>query len=284
MSNIKLFSAYHLQTPVPESENFVACQVGAASSEKLFLQYHDDMWPDSISVKNSVYSELSMQWQIAKHEQAEYIGMCHYRRLFNPFGISSIIDGTDYLTNSDVNYEYGKQSRPSVNWSEQLWSMLTSQYALESLKDLVETDKTVVTLTAFEKTNKWSLWTLADIGWVPTLTVILFFEYMQSVMTKDEFADFHEIINLSNKHYCNNMIFCKNAAFKQYSEWLFGHLFAFEKLLIAKEASTGRKLIVPRMFGYFSEYMLRPWLIMNHMNIKEVESICFTNLKTDTRI
>jgi hypothetical protein len=61
-------------------------------------------------------------------------------------------------------------------------------------------------------------------------------------------------------------------------------LTGFEMHLREVEKRTGRQLIVPRMFGYFSEYMLRPWILMNGFNAIEVESICFTDLKTDTRI
>jgi len=274
----KIFSAYHLQALKPKSSNIVPSQVGGLEFD--LNMPHSDAVGHNISHKNNLYSELTLQYQVWQNElsKLDYVGICHYRRLFNPHG-PSIVTGGKY-----EQFEYGKRSRPQVAFNQDTWDAVTSDKTVAAMVALLSPGHKMVTLQPFQKTNQWSLWTLAGLNWVPVRTVIEFFEYCQKTMTYDEFTVFNKEINQSHDHFCNNMIFCDTDTFAKYSSWLFDLLFGFEQHLLEVEKSTGLTLIVPRMFGYFSEYMLRPWTVLHGIRPKFVDSICFTDLKLDTRI
>lgn len=60
--------------------------VGAGKNKETFpnAEYYDDSIQDNISEKNNIYNELTAHyWMWKKDIDAEYIGLCHYRRYFN---------------------------------------------------------------------------------------------------------------------------------------------------------------------------------------------------------
>ncbi len=59
----------------------VAVQGGAALNPKLDGMLHDDEG-DNISLKNREYCELTAMYWAWKNMDADYIGLCHYRRFF----------------------------------------------------------------------------------------------------------------------------------------------------------------------------------------------------------
>lgn len=283
--NNMLYVAHHAEPTITlhSRQNITHVQVGKTLSGKTFdqLPITDADHSDNISDKNNLYSELTLQYDIWKNSKANFVGLAHYRRHFNPYGVHKLM--SDEII-KDFSYEYGKDSRPSTEFTQEIFDHIVSDEVVNLLQQDARTHGAIITLTPFKKTNTYSLFTLADIGWLPVRTVIEFFEYCRLVMKPHDYATFTKVINEQNSHYCNNMIYCRKQYFDKYSEWLFNLLFGFEKHLRSIETSTGRSLIVPRMFGYFSEYMLKPWCEINHMNMKHVESICFENLKKDTRI
>ena len=280
-----IFSAYHLDAPTPTALQFVPMHVGSIGKIPLFART-DSEQADNISAKNSTWSELTMQYYVWKHyaQSLDRIGISHYRRHFNPAGAQSLLQSGAI---ESIGFEYGKSSRPEIEYDQLVFQNVCSERtvdALDVLLDVSNEDKRLITLEPFVKTNKWSLWTLAECGWIPTRTLIAFFEFMKEQLSYDDFDIFDKAINRSNEHYCNNMIYCDTHVFNEWSEWLFGLLFEFERRLVEKEAETGLQCITPRMFGYLSEYMLKPFTLIRGIHVIHVESICFTNLKTDTRI
>ena len=277
----KIFVAQHLHSHDMSTEAFQFTQVGKAYNSQ-FLVNTDCRFTDNISGKNPTWSELTLQYHMWKHETGNYknIGLAHYRRHFNPYGIEKLTADEDY----PISYEYGKTSRPQIEFSEPIFNKILSNETTDLLDLLVKDNETLVTLQPFMKTNKWSLWTMAENDWIPVRTIVEFFEWCKRTMDPHVFYEFDHLINQSNEHFCNNMIYCSSELFARYSKWLFDLLFGFEMHLKSLEKQLGKQLIVPRMFGYFSEYMLRPWCIINFIDVEHVESLCFTNLKTDTRI
>ncbi len=65
--------------PVSAYEHYI--QAGAALTDKRICELNDhDGFPESISDRNSRYSEVTAMWWIGKHLDTPYVGIEHYRR------------------------------------------------------------------------------------------------------------------------------------------------------------------------------------------------------------
>lgn len=80
MKNIKIAVACHKPSVLPNNPLFVPVQVGAALAARRMpgMRYDDE--GENISVKNPSYCELTAQYWAWKNLDADYYGLCHYRR------------------------------------------------------------------------------------------------------------------------------------------------------------------------------------------------------------
>lgn len=103
MSKVSIFVACHKPTKVIVNNAYVPIHVGRAISkykEEMADMIGDDTG-DNISEKNSSYSEMTAHYWIWKNVQdVEYVGLCHYRRLFGVDITESNIDRI--MGNNDV--------------------------------------------------------------------------------------------------------------------------------------------------------------------------------------
>ncbi len=77
----KIFVMTHRKFEVPQDPVYIPLQVGKASNED--LGYMGDDTGDNISDKNCYYSELTgLYWAAQNVFDADYMGLCHYRRFF----------------------------------------------------------------------------------------------------------------------------------------------------------------------------------------------------------
>ena len=82
MPIIKIAVACHKPCVLPENDLYLPIHVGAAlSSYNLGIQRDDE--GENISKKNKQYCELTAQYWIWKNVEADYYGLCHYRRYFS---------------------------------------------------------------------------------------------------------------------------------------------------------------------------------------------------------
>ena len=81
-NDINVFVACHKPSVLPNNPYYVPIHVGRANSQKPLANMIGDDTGDNISIKNPMYCELSAQYWAWKNCSSEYIGLCHYRRLF----------------------------------------------------------------------------------------------------------------------------------------------------------------------------------------------------------
>lgn len=79
---VKVLIATHKEYEMPKGEIYSPIQVGTALSEKLKCVSLYDNLGDNISEKNKNYCELTALYWAWKNLDADYIGLCHYRRYF----------------------------------------------------------------------------------------------------------------------------------------------------------------------------------------------------------
>lgn len=86
MNHIQMIVATHKAYPMPDTAVYLPLQVGSAINEA--LPYAQDNTGANISEKNKTFCELTGLYWAWKNLDADYIGLCHYRRYFacRPFG------------------------------------------------------------------------------------------------------------------------------------------------------------------------------------------------------
>ena len=100
---ISIFTITHVPFTPPNDPIYIPLQVGHAIHEN--LGYLTDNTGDNISDKNQCYSELTgLYWIWKNYTDADYLGLCHYRRYFlNSDGkLMTESDYMDILSRYDV--------------------------------------------------------------------------------------------------------------------------------------------------------------------------------------
>lgn len=77
---IKIGVACHKPSELPENSLFLPVQVGAALAKKPLQGVTPDNQGEHISQKNPSYCELTAQYYLWKNVEADFYGLCHYRR------------------------------------------------------------------------------------------------------------------------------------------------------------------------------------------------------------
>ena len=80
--DIKIIVATHKYYKMPQDIIYVPIQAGRAISSSDLPNYAGDDTGENISAKNKNYCELTCLYWAWKNLQADYIGLCHYRRHF----------------------------------------------------------------------------------------------------------------------------------------------------------------------------------------------------------
>ena len=79
--SISIFTITHVPFNPPENPIYIPLQVGRADHDD--YGYLGDDTGDNISDKNQYYSELTgLYWIWKNYKDADYLGLCHYRRFF----------------------------------------------------------------------------------------------------------------------------------------------------------------------------------------------------------
>jgi len=82
-SKLRIFVACHKPCQVPSDDVYTPIQVGRAISSQRLDMIGDDTG-DNISQKNATYCEMTAHYWVWKNvKDAEYVGVCHYRRFFD---------------------------------------------------------------------------------------------------------------------------------------------------------------------------------------------------------
>lgn len=80
MSEIKIAVACHKPSELPDNPIYCPVQVGAAIARTRMPGMRHDDEGENISAKNGSYCELTAQYWAWKNLEADYLGLCHYRR------------------------------------------------------------------------------------------------------------------------------------------------------------------------------------------------------------
>lgn len=96
--NIKILVSCHKEVPLPKSDLYLPIQVGAANASSAIPGMQPDNAGENISDRNFSFCELSAQYWAWKNLDADYYGLCHYRRYF-------CFDGIEHPANDHLQIE-----------------------------------------------------------------------------------------------------------------------------------------------------------------------------------
>ena len=257
--DIKIFVSCHKPSKLPACELFVPIQVGSALAKTRMDMLQDDEG-DNISDKNRMYCELTAQYWIWKHVEADYYGFCHYRRFFS------------------FSDEKLKENIYGAERYDALTPALEERFGMdeESIRRKVgEADIIVATSANLKLMGFRDLYDqyakAAELNGVDMKCAVRVLKEKYP-----EYADAADHYMSGRVFYPCNMFIMNKALFQEYSEWLFTILEETERRIdISDYSIEGRRTIghiSERLLGIFVEYQKKQgartkvlqWGIMDH--------------------
>ena len=227
--DIKIVIATHKRYWLPGNPCFLPVQVG--KTQEVSLGFAGDDSGDNISARNAVYHELTGLYWAWKNVQADYLGLCHYRRYFARTCWSFDLAGKQKAI-------LGLEDFEGLLWDCDCVLPTKRHYYIETVRSQYEHAHHARDLAAIEK-----------------VTLTLYPEYRQALA---------EVMGRRSLHLWN-MFVMKRPLFDAYCAFLFNILFTLEKQMREQEMA-----IEPGLFGFLSERLLDVWLTKHNIKYKEV--------------
>lgn len=228
--DIKILVAAHKPYWMPDDDVYLPIQVGAAGKGSLGWRRDDE--GDNISEKNPNYCELTALYWAWKNLNADYIGLCHYRRYFAFHTLLARMKKKKHRILKRKNYE-----------------TVLNHY-----------DIIVPKTKSFGKLCVWEQYAnchhINDLEQVKEILFGLYPEYRYAFSTVMKRHSLH----------CYNMFVMRKDLFQRYCQWLFSILFELEKEIDISKYDTYQA----RVYGFLSERLFNVWIEHQHLKICEV--------------
>ncbi len=244
--NIKLLVAAHKKYQMPEDAMYLPLHVGAEGKSPI-EGFTPDNTGDNISSKNPYYCELTGLYWAWKNLDADYIGLCHYRRYFSAC-----------------------KKVPKTE-AEKFKVVLTGEQAegLLSNADIILPKKRNYYIETIYNHYKHTMY----IEPLDITGEILHEKY-------PEYVKEFEGLKHTTKMHAFNMFIMKKELLDQYCSWLFDVLGEVEKKVDSSQYSDFHK----RFFGRISERLLDVWIRTNKLSYAEVPVIDMQNINWPNKI
>ncbi len=235
MKNIKIIVATHKKYQMPEEKMYLPIHVGKEGKQD--LGYTGDNTGDNISNKNNFYCELTGMYWAWKNLDADYIGLCHYRRYFS---CSKKIPKEEQEKFKAVLHE--DEVNKIIEKTDVILPKKRSYFHIENLYDHY---KHTMYVEPLEETRK------------------IIEEKCPKYLT--EFDKLHK----RTSAHMFNMFIMKKEILDKYCTWLFDILFELEKRYNPSQYDSFHA----RYLGRISELLLDVWIYTNKINYEEVRVI-----------
>jgi hypothetical protein len=190
----------------------------------------DNDFDGNISSKNKSFCELTGMYWIWKRSKEDIVGLCHYRRYFCKterfFQKATILKGRD-IEQALKHYDMILPERGK------------NEYNGHTAKDF------------FDQQHDPKVWQDCR-------------ELIDALCP--EYASDFAWFETEEIGYCYNMCIMKKELFDDYSEWLFGILFALEDRVDLTQYSDYNV----RMFGFVAERLINVWVHHHGLTVKEM--------------
>ena len=239
MNKVKIIVATHKKYKMPDDELYLPVQVGSEGKEN--LGYQVDNNGENISNKNATFCELTGLYWAWKNLDADYIGLCHYRRHFT---CKKLIP-------------FNEEAKFKI--------LLNKKQTEEILKD---------TDIILPKKREYYIENLYD-HYKHTMYVETLDETRKIIEEKcpNYLPEFDKLHKRTSAHMFN-MFVMKKEYLNDYCEWLFDILFELEKRIDSSKYDSFHA----RYLGRISELLLDVWINTNGLKYREVKVIDMQNV------
>lgn len=248
---IKVLSCFHKKYVIPKNDVYLPIHVGKSNST-VDLDFIGDNTGDNISYKNPNYCELTALYWAWKNLDAEYIGLCHYRRYFN-FNNDSIA----LLGENEIGLNYF-QEYVDIDVDKKIKEIFNNGY------DIILPKKKVLEISLYK--DYCINHSKKDMDILIQVILEKYPDYKEAI---------DKIIYKNNKAHICNMFIMKKDELNKYCSWLFDILFEVEKRVAISEDPYQS-----RIFGFMSERLINIYVEKNRLKVKEM-SLLFVGEKAD---
>ena len=226
--DIKIIVATHKQYWMPTDDVYLPIHVGRAGKQD--IGYIGDDTGENISEKNPNYCELTGLYWAWKNLDADYIGLCHYRRYFT--------------------------RRNHRNCAKKKEAILTYKEFASILKEvpIIVPDKRRYYIETVRSHNNHSHYA-KDLDMTEMIINELYPEYNEI---------FRKVMNRTWAHMFN-MFVMRRDYFEAYCQWMFSILDKLEQ----RTDISSYNAVEARIYGYISEMLLDVWLEKNALKYRE---------------
>lgn len=267
--DIKIFVSHRIDLDSETIDNplYVNVRCGAVYDKRDNVEMLGDDTGDNISEKRNSYCELTVQYWAWKNVEADYYGLCHYRRYFN-FShkdytediYSNVVDTFINKTNIE---KYGLINDINVK-------KMISKY------DIIATNPYIVSKVGIKNIKEQ----YTGESYLEQNDLDVVFEIIAEQYP--EYVDSYKKTLASDIFYPCCMFIMKKDIFLEYSEWLFNILGEFEKRVNLEEANSERL----RCIGHIGERLLTVFInqMKSRKKIHTVQRVIFFNTERSDRI
>lgn len=280
--DIKIFVSHRIDLDSEQIDNllYIPVRCGAVYDERKDFEINGMLGDDTgenISERRMTFCELTVQYWAWKNVNADYYGLCHYRRYL------SFAKNQHYVKN-----QFQLVEADCIN------SYAIKKYGLqeESIRQRVAQDDVDVFLPELfdirEINNnpkeshidryKRELGPNFSENMIQTLLSIIEQECPEYLKTAKQYY------NGGIAYFCNCFLM-KKALFQEYSAWIFNILFKLEVTLKNELNFDSLSMKKSRIFGFFSEDLMSIFFIRNHeiqkWKEKELELVFFQNTEVN---
>lgn len=258
-----------LDSSVVRNPLYINVRCGAVFDDRKNINIIGDNTGDNISSKRNSFCEYTVQYWAWKNIDAEYYGLCHYRR---------------YLSFSNKYYDckesHGFAVEEKLNhFSAYKYGLLNYRKMKKEIKnyDLITSHEYPVSNLPFypKPTNEMDVWLNHPENLLSKYEIDILLKII-----KDKYPNYYnyalEFMNL-NVHRGFNCFIMRKDLFKEMCKFEFDVLFEIEKLIKTNNYS-GKK---ERVIGYLGEILYGIYIYMikkeNVYKIKETQIILFKN-------
>lgn len=244
MSTIKIAVAYHKQTPVISNDIYVPIHVGKALNPQVNLGIQGDDEGLNISDENGYYCELTATYWIWKNIDAEYKGLCHYRRFFL----------AKHAINAKLEKAYCLLAKgtyiPQTIYDDENIFKRDIYETSDILKKYLNVHPIITTRKVVSRNSCYRFFVIIGDEYISLMRDVI------QTMFPDYLACMQKALRSHSFHFAN-MVVMRTDYFDEYCTFVFGVLEEIKKLLLSQGwlVDLKKERMFARKLGYLAELL-----------------------------